>query len=93
MDELPSTLTLLDRIQRGDRGAINDLLGRYQERIHAMARSRLGQRLRRKMDSLDIVQEAMTRAFKELWKKEPFDFSKEGTFGRYVAQLVPPGYT
>jgi RNA polymerase sigma-70 factor (ECF subfamily) len=88
MDHLPSTISLLDRIRGGDRDALDELLRRYQETILKIVRSRLGQDLRRKVESSDIVQEVMTSAFKGLWKQQSFDYSREGAFRRYITTIV-----
>ena len=83
-----TTDLLLNQIQGGNRAAVNQLLVRYQERIHDMVRERLGQGLRRKVEASDIVQEVMIKAFKKLWKQRPFDFSREGGFRGYIAKVV-----
>ena len=41
---------------------MNEVFGRYGERLHALVRLRLGARLRRHLDSRDIVQNTMIKA-------------------------------
>jgi RNA polymerase sigma factor (sigma-70 family) len=83
-----STLTtqiLIDRVQAGDRSALDDLLRRYQQRVLVAVRIRMGAKLRRKVESWDIVQEVLVGAFGHL---KSGDFGTEGALMKYLNVLV-----
>lgn len=67
------SLDFLERAQAGDRDALNALLARYQDRIYRVARIRLGARLRRFLDSADIVNQANWIAAQNIGKLDPRD--------------------
>lgn len=56
------SIELLNEAQAGDKQALNELLGRYQERLRRVVRVRLDARLRRSLDSSDVVQETFAAA-------------------------------
>lgn len=56
------TQLLIGQIQQGDRAALEELCRRYQQRVLAAVRVRLGAELRRKIESWDLVQEVMIEA-------------------------------
>jgi RNA polymerase sigma factor (sigma-70 family) len=85
---VPETLTtqiLIDRVQAGDRAALNELCARYQERVLSAVRIRLGAKLRRKVESWDIVQEVLMGAFRHI---KSGDFGTEGALMKYLNALV-----
>jgi DNA-directed RNA polymerase specialized sigma24 family protein len=85
---MPSTLTtqiLIERAQGGDRAALNDLCARYQDRVLAAVRLRMGAKLRRKVESWDIVQEVLMGAFRHI---KSGDFGTEGALMKYLNVLV-----
>ena len=49
-------VALLARVRRGDESAAGELVLRYERAVLRAVRSRLGQNLRRAMDSMDVVQ-------------------------------------
>ncbi|HZL90028.1 MAG TPA: sigma-70 family RNA polymerase sigma factor [Pirellulaceae bacterium] len=49
-------LALVGRVRDGDETAARDLVGRYERAVLRAVRSRLGQSMRRAMDSMDVVQ-------------------------------------
>jgi RNA polymerase sigma-70 factor, ECF subfamily len=53
-----ATTDLLDRARRGDRGALNELLVQYGDRLKRMIRLRLDRRLQGRIDESDVLQEA-----------------------------------
>jgi RNA polymerase sigma-70 factor (ECF subfamily) len=68
-DELPDvteSMRLLDRAQHGDDGALNDLLRRYEDRLKRIVRIRLSAKLRRCVETVDIVQETYQSALKHI---------------------------
>ena len=49
--------------RRGSPRAISSLFARYGERLHALIRLRLGAGLRRRLESRDILQATLLKAF------------------------------
>jgi RNA polymerase sigma factor (sigma-70 family) len=83
--DLPVTQVLVERVQAGSADALEELCRRYEQRILSAVRLRLGPGLRRKVESLDIVQAAMIDVFRGI---ESFEFRTEGAFLKYVNHLV-----
>jgi len=79
------TAVLIQRVQAGDERARNDLYNRYLVRVLFLVRVRLGGRLRRKLDSWDIVQEALLKSLNGL---RTFQFEGEQAFFSYLSQKV-----
>jgi RNA polymerase sigma-70 factor (ECF subfamily) len=52
----PSFEELMGRLRQGDEAAARQIFEEYAERLIALARSRLGQRLRQKVDPEDVLQ-------------------------------------
>ena len=80
-----STQALIEQVQRDDGDALQELCCRYQGRILAAVRLRLGARLRRKLESCDIVQDVMIDALR---KVKSFDYKTEGAFLHYLNRVV-----
>ena len=85
MPETLSTQILIEQVQQGDQGALNELFSRYQMRVLTAVRIRLGANLRKKLESSDIVQEVMIDALR---KVKSFEFRTEGAFLKYLNQVV-----
>jgi len=83
--EALTTRILIEQVQQGDQNALNELCNRYQMRVLAAVRIRLGANLRRKVQSCDIVQEVMIDALRGV---EKFDFRTEGAFLKYLNRVV-----
>lgn len=64
--DLSNSLDLVHRATSGDEAAIDELLRRYQDRLRRIVRVRLGARLRTKLESMDIVQDALLIAARKL---------------------------
>lgn len=79
------TLELVQRAQAGDPAALADLLARYQERVRALVRRRMGAGLRQDLDSGDMVQEAMVEVLEGF---ERFEMRDETAFVRWLSTLV-----
>lgn len=77
---------LVDGVRRNDVQAANELCRRYLPRLLQMARLKLGPKLRRKMDSMDVVQDVMMQAFSGNFQE--FEFSNEHSLIRYLAQIL-----
>jgi RNA polymerase sigma-70 factor (ECF subfamily) len=57
------TRELLERARQGSETALNDLFGRVAGRLLALIRLRLGQSLRSRLESRDILQATLLKAF------------------------------
>ncbi len=79
------TVELVRRTQQGDAAAREALFARYGGRVLAIARARLGAKLRGALDSGDILQEALLEALRGL---ERFEMRDESSLIRWLAQLV-----
>ncbi len=55
---------LFKEARHGSREAINAIFERYGGRLHALIRLRLGPNLRRRLESRDILQETLLKAFR-----------------------------
>lgn len=82
---MTTTVRLLQAAKQGDRGAMDDLCSRYWERVHTVVRLRLGQALRAKVESSDIVQEVFLASLKGI---ETFEHGSEGDFFHWLCKLV-----
>jgi len=85
MPEPTSTQALLQRVQTGEREALNELYNRYLMRVLAAVRARLGAELRGKLESWDVVQDALLASLKNV---QSFDQSSEGAFLNWLAKVV-----
>ncbi|MEZ5979947.1 MAG: sigma-70 family RNA polymerase sigma factor [Planctomycetota bacterium] len=82
---LERTLELVQRAQKGDESALSDLLARYQERVRALVRRRMGRGLRAELESGDMVQEAMVEVLEGFSR---FEMRDETAFVRWLSTLV-----
>lgn len=64
--ETDKTQQLLDGIKRGDAEAVNRLLDRYREAVHRMVQMRLDQKIKRRVDVSDVVQDVLVEANRRL---------------------------
>src|SRR5438876_8825427 len=85
MSEPTSTQVLLQRVQTGEKAALNELYNRYVMRVLAAVRARLGAELRGKLESWDVVQDAMLASLKNV---QSFDQTSEGAFLNRLAKVV-----
>ncbi len=65
------SLDLLAKARGGDEAALNELVARYHDRLRRIVRAKLGSRLRRHMDSVDIVQGTFRTALPRLRELRP----------------------
>ena len=79
------SMALVRRAQGGDRGALEELLGRYQDRVARLARIRMGPRVRAFMDSSDVVQETLLTAAEKL---DAFEPRSEGAIIQWLARIL-----
>ena len=80
-----STQVLLQRFQSGDNDALNELYSRYLNRVLAAVRARLGAELRGKLESCDILQDALLASLKNV---QSFSQTGEGAFVNWLAKVV-----
>ena len=80
-----ATIHLLARVQSGQSEALDALCRRYMDRVHAVVRLRMGAGLRRKAESLDIVQDAFLAAVRGL---EGFVYRNEGDFFHWLCRIT-----
>jgi RNA polymerase sigma-70 factor, ECF subfamily len=85
MPEPTATQALLQRVQTGDKEALNELYNRYLMRVLAAVRARLGAELRGKLESWDVVQDALLASLKNV---QSFNQSSEGAFLNWLAKVV-----
>jgi len=85
MSEANQTQVLIARIQDGDREAQDELCKYYLTRVYSAVRFRLGARLREKVQSCDIVQQAMLDVVKGA---QAFECRSEGRFLNWVNRAI-----
>ena len=79
------TQHLVALAQEGDEAAVNQLCTVYGERVRRIIRFRLDQRLRPKLDSVDVVQDALILALGGL---QDFTYRNEGDFLRWLSRIA-----
>ena len=84
-DDLNTSVDLVHRAQRGDDLALNDLIARYQERLHRIVCIRLGARLKQHVESVDIVQETFAVAFQKLGD---FELRSHASILQWLARIA-----
>jgi RNA polymerase sigma-70 factor (ECF subfamily) len=80
-----STENLLRRTQAGDPLARERLAGRYLPRLKRVAHGRVPAALRSLIDTEDLVQDSLSRAFTNL---EAFESRHQGAFLGYLRQIL-----
>ena len=83
--DVTQTVQLLRRAKGGDVQALNDLFLRFGERLRTVVRLRLGIRLRSKLESCDIVQDALMKALPGI---QDAHFTTSGTFFHWLTAIV-----
>jgi len=79
------TQYLVIRAKGGDESARNQLCAAYVERVRRIVRLRMGSELRSKLQSMDIVQDALMAALRDL---DGFSYSSEGDFVRWLSGIA-----
>ena len=69
----------------GDEFALNQLCSVYGERVRRIIRLRLDHKLRPKLDSVDVVQDALIQALGGL---KDFNYRNEGDFLRWLCRIA-----
>tara|TARA_B100000959_G_C14769003_1_gene536665 strand:- start:167 stop:769 length:603 start_codon:yes stop_codon:yes gene_type:complete len=84
-EDLARTMMELHAARDGDDEAANRLWERYYEKLIPAVRIRLGQKLRGKMETMDVVQSVFCEAVRGADQR---DFESEGHFRAWLNQLV-----
>ncbi len=79
------TRVLIERIEDGDSGAFDQLYQRYHQRILQSVRVRLGPKLRRRLDSMDVFQSSIRDALSHL---DQLRNRSEGMFLHWISAIV-----
>jgi len=79
------TQHLVALAKQGDELALNQLCSVYGERVRQIIRLRLDRRLRPKLDSVDVVQDALILALDGL---KDFTYKNEGDFLRWLSKIA-----
>jgi RNA polymerase sigma-70 factor (ECF subfamily) len=88
MEAEPSSQVLLEQLRAGDNRAADAIFQRFARRLIGLARVRLDERLRQKVDAEDVVQ-SVFRSFFARSAREEFDFANwEGVWALLVLLTV-----
>lgn len=87
MNRKPKTdaTTLLGRVTGGDRAALEEVCKRYGPRVYGIVRRRLGRRLRARVETADVAQDAMAEIVEHAGQRH---FRSEGEFLSWVRSLI-----
>ena len=79
------TRQLVALAKDGDETALNQLCKVYGARVHWIVRLRMGKELRSKLESMDLVQDVLISALKDLGD---FRYKDEGDFLRWLSRIA-----
>jgi RNA polymerase sigma-70 factor (ECF subfamily) len=79
------TTALLERARAGSEDALNELFERWAGRLLALVRLRMGPALRARMESRDILQAALLKAFRNI---ERFESSDARSLMAWLGRIV-----
>ena len=79
------TMRLVAGAKSGNKDAVEKLYTNYSDKILQIVRKRMGGQLREKMQSMDIVQDALLGVFNNL---DGFTYKREDDFIKYVSSIV-----
>ena len=82
---LRRTQQLVALAQDGDASALDQLCGVYAERVRRIVRFRMGPELRSQLESMDLVQEALIAAVKDIGD---FTYCSNGDFLNWLSSIV-----
>jgi len=83
--DLTVTIDLIKRARRGDQDSKERLIRRYYERVRRIVRIRMDARLRRRLDSGDILQETFMSAVAAF---DRFDVESEASFINWLSVIA-----
>lgn len=84
-DYNPKTQHLVTLAKEGDRSALGQLCNVYAERVRRIVRLRMSKELRAKLDSIDVVQDALLYTLGGI---EDFTYKNEGDFLRWLSRIA-----
>jgi len=79
------TQQLVTLAKGGDESALNQLCRVYGERVRRIIRLRMAREIRPRLDSMDLVQDALLNALRGL---EDFTYKNEGDFLRWLSRIT-----
>ena len=79
------TQELVALAKHGDKSALNQLYRAYAERVRWMVRLNMSKELRAKLESMDLVQDALIHALQGL---RDFTYKNEGDFVRWLSKIA-----
>jgi len=79
------TRELVTMAREGDKSAVGRLYSVYAERVRWMVRLRMSRELRSKLESMDLVQNALIHALGGL---DQFTYKNEGDFVRWLSKIT-----
>jgi RNA polymerase sigma-70 factor (ECF subfamily) len=79
------TQELVALAKDGDNSALGQLCNVYGERVRRIVRLRMGKELRPRLDSMDLVQDALVSALEGIGG---FTYSNEGDFLRWLSKIA-----
>ena len=79
------TQQLVSLAKQGDKSALGQLCVVYGERVRRIIRLRMGKELRSKLESMDMVQNVLMCAVRDL---EDFTYTSEGDFLRWLGKIA-----
>ncbi|MFC1604446.1 RNA polymerase sigma factor [Planctomycetota bacterium] len=79
------TQELVALAKDGNDSALNQLCNVYGERVHWIVRLRMGTELRSKLESMDVVQDVLVSALRDLGD---FKYKDEGDFLRWLSKIA-----
>jgi RNA polymerase sigma-70 factor (ECF subfamily) len=82
---LKKTQQLVTMVQGGNKAALDQLCSIYGERVRRIVRFRMGPELRSQLESMDLVQETLIEAVKDIGD---FSYSSSGDFLRWLSSIV-----
>ncbi len=85
VDELSRSRVLLERARAGEHEALLELLAAHEERLRRIVRIRLGDELRRRLDTTDVVQETYRAALQSL---DTLDLAREQDLLAWLARVA-----
>lgn len=83
--DLTRTAELIRSAQGGDTDALNRLIARYYERVRRIVTLRLGPRLRKRLETSDILQETFIAAMRTF---DQFEMRDEGAFIHWLSRIA-----
>ena len=88
--DLSETARLLERAQAGERQAVEAVFERCGSKLLALIRLRLGRQLRQRLESRDILQGAMLKAFEHWDQLRPSERNEDApaSFMAWLARIA-----